>query len=79
MPVPRDAVVGNWGLSGLESAVAVAWYAPMITLQAWGFSVVFAPLAEAAPDAGPLKRVALAVPAAAMVLGAALVAGLPGM
>jgi hypothetical protein len=79
VPVLGDAVFANPGLSGLESAAAVAWYTPMITLQAWAFSVVFAPLAEAAPVAGPLKRVALVTPAAAMVLGAALVAGLPGM
>ncbi len=41
-PVVNDAVLDNWRMTTPEMVTAIAWYTPMLALEAWGFSVVFA-------------------------------------
>lgn len=41
--VLRAVFEDNRMMSGLAEVAAVAWYVPLITVEAWGFSVVFAP------------------------------------
>ncbi len=67
----------NRGMSSLARAVAVVWYAPLITLEAWAFSVVFAPSVENAATPGRVKRVLMAIPLIAAAAIAAVAVGLP--
>ncbi len=69
VPVLQDVFADNWRMSGVAMAIAVLWYAPMITLEAWGFSVAVAP---ALAPAGGNRRLRRAVVAAALLAVGAL-------
>jgi hypothetical protein len=75
VPVMQSVIAENWRMSGIEAAIAVAWYVPMITIEAWAFSVVFMPAAEHAPAPGRLRQVAFALPILLTVADSALVIG----
>lgn len=68
----------NRGMSILAKVVAVGWYAPLITGEAWAFSVVFAPSAEHAPTPGRVKRVLIVAPLVAIAAMAAIIVGFAG-
>ncbi len=70
---------GGSTLSGVESVLAVAWYVPMLAIEAWAFSVVFAPAIDGAPVPSRFQKVLIGVPVAAMAVFAAVALGLPGM
>ncbi len=78
IPVVNTAVL-NATMSSFESVVAVAWYAPMLAIEAWAFSVVFAPSIASAAMPSTLKRVLIATPVAGMAAFAAVTLGIPGM
>ncbi len=78
VPVMQSVIAGNWRMSTAGAVVATIWYAPMLALEAWGFSVVFAPAAAGTPIPGRLKRAVMAVPLAVVVTGGLLTIGLPG-
>ena len=78
VPVLQAVIEENWRMSGIEAVIAVAWYAPLLAVDAWAFSVVFAPAAEHAPPAGWLRRGAFAVPILLMLAGSVLVMGVSG-
>lgn len=80
VPIVQSVIVDNAQMSAAEAVIAVAWYAPMLAIEAWAFSVVFAPAREGAPALGTLKKVLIAAPMAAMTVFAAIaMVGLPGM
>lgn len=78
IPILRNVIDENWRMSVMGAAIAVVWYTPMIVLEAWGFSVAFAPAAHGAPEPGNLKRVLIAAPLVVMAGFALVVLGLPG-
>jgi hypothetical protein len=78
IPTIQDAILGNPTMTGAEMAVGIVWYLPMIALEAWGFSVCFAPRSDRAPEPGRLKRVIFAIPVGVMVLMSGLVLGIGG-
>ncbi len=43
VPVLQEAVFDSWWFDTSEMVIAAAWYAPMIAIEAWAFSIVFAP------------------------------------
>jgi hypothetical protein len=43
VPVLQEAVFDSWWFDTSEMVIATAWYAPMIAIEAWAFSIVFAP------------------------------------
>lgn len=45
VPVMQEAVFDAWWFDTPDMVIAVTWYVPMITIEAWAFSVVFAPRA----------------------------------
>lgn len=79
IPVLQSVFRDNWRMTVTEMAAAIVWYAPMIALEAWAFSVAFAPRVEGAPAPAVVKRVVLAIPLVVVVGLAFLIIGLPGM
>lgn len=77
VPVLNDALVGNWRFGTTEMIVAGVWYAPMLALEAWAFSVVFGRgLSEVAPKR--LKLALTIIPVVAVSAMAVVLVGLPG-
>lgn len=76
--VLRSVFDDNRMMSGLAEVAAVAWYAPLITIEAWAFSVAFAPSVAGAPTPGRVKRTLIALPLIAVAAMAAVMVGLPG-
>ena len=71
-----DAIISNWRFTSADMAVAIAWYLPMLTFDAWAFSVVFTPgLVESAPR---MKRVFIAAGVLGFSVLAVVVVGLGG-
>jgi len=79
VPIMQSAILDNPRMSMPEVVIAVAWYVPMLAIEAWAFSVVFAPAREGAPALGVLRKVLIATPMAAMTVFSAIAIGLPGM
>lgn len=74
IPVLNDALVNNWRFGDAEIVVAALWYAPMLALVAWAFSVVFAPgLAD--PKPGRIKQSLMAAPVVVVSLLALVLVG----
>ncbi len=74
IPVLNDALVNNWRFGDAEIAVAALWYIPMLALDAWAFSVVFAPgLAD--PKPGRLKQTVMIAPVVVVSLLAVVLVG----
>ena len=72
-----DAIISNWRFTSADMAVAIAWYLPMLTFDAWAFSVVFTPgLAESAPSR--MKRVLIAAGVLGFSALAVVLVGLGG-
>lgn len=64
VPVLRQVFDDNWRMSGVAMTLAVLWYVPMLALEAWGFSVAYAPaLKQPAQPArgGRVRKVVVAV------------------
>ncbi len=78
-PIVQTTILEDSIMSGTESVVAVAWYALMLTIEAWAFSVVFAPAIDGAPVPSRLQKVLIGLPVAGMAVFAAIALGLPGM
>lgn len=78
IPVVTE-IFGNWRLSTVQAVIAVIWYVPMLAIEAWAFSVVFAPQPAEAPMPGRVRRVLVAVPVVAVAGVAVLAGGIPGM
>ncbi len=79
VPVVQESILGGSTLSALGSVLAVGWYAPMLVIEAWAFSVVFAPAVDGAPVPSKVKKALIALPISAMAVFAAIAVGLPGM
>lgn len=78
VPVMAEGVVGNWRLSDVESVLAILWYAPMLAVEVWAFSVVFSPKTAEAPATGRIRRLALGLPfvfSGVLAVAAGLVTG----
>ncbi|MGF1668577.1 MAG: hypothetical protein ACFCVC_20125 [Acidimicrobiia bacterium] len=76
VPVINDAAFGNWRLGTGEAVLATLWYLPMLAIDMWAFSVVFAPAATGAPALTRTRKMALAVPIIGVGLFTAIAAGL---
>lgn len=76
-PVLQDTVLDNRSFGLVESVIAVAWYLPFLTAEAWAFSVVFTPRLTGAPIPGRLKAALIAVPVAMVSIMGILVVGIP--
>lgn len=76
--VLRSVFADNRMMSGLDEVVAVGWYLPLITIEAWAFAVVFAPSLESAPTPARIKRFVMALPLIGVSALAAVMVGLPG-
>ena len=71
-----DAIISNWRFTSADMAVAIGWYLPMLTFDAWAFSVVFTPgLVASAPR---MKRVFIAAGVLGFSALAVVVVGLGG-
>jgi len=53
VPVMQEAVFDAWWFDIREMVIAIAWYTPMITIQAWAFSIVFVPRVVVEPALPP--------------------------
>lgn len=62
IPLVNDVAVQNPLVVPAEAVVAIAWYAVMVTIEAWAFSVVFAPAVEGAVRPAMWKKVGIALP-----------------
>jgi len=78
IPVLLETVVDNWTFGATDKVIAILWYLPMLALEAWAFSVVFASRMEDAPMPGRVKRIALAAPVAMAALLGGVAMGIPG-
>ena len=75
--VVRDAILADWTRSATVAAIAVAAYIPLLGIEAWGFSVTFAPdLPGVAP--ARWKRIVTALPIAAFCALSIPVLGMGG-
>ena len=78
IPVVMEVAVDNPLLTPVEATVAIAWYAVMLAIEVWAFSVVFAPAVEGAPRPTVAKKVAFALPFVGFALLAVVMMGLVG-
>ena len=74
--VLRDVAFDNTRLTTVEAVVASVWYAPMIGLEAWAFSVVTAP--NLAPVPSKVKKTLTVVPVAFMIAAGVMAMGISG-
>ncbi len=74
IPVLNDALVNNWRFGNAEVVVAALWYAPMLAIDAWAFSVVFAP-SLADPKPSRWKQVLVVAPVVVVSALAVLLVG----
>lgn len=79
VPVVQESILGGSTLSAVGSVLAVAWYIPMLAIEAWAFSVVFRPAIDGAPVPSKVQKVLIALPVGGMAVFAAVALGLPGM
>ena len=56
VPVVQESILGGSNLSAVGSVLAVGWYVPMLAIEAWAFSVVFAPAIDGAPVPSKVQR-----------------------
>ncbi len=75
IPVLSDAVLENFRLNGLEKLAAIAWYLPLLSLEAWAFSISFEPSLRTVESPRRLKAALIGVPMAAFALVALLSRG----
>ena len=73
-----DGILNNWRLDSWESAIAVAWDLPMLAIEAWAFSVAFAPTPEATPVARGLRRAVIGFGVGGVAVVALTVVGFAG-
>ena len=73
-----DGILDNWRLDSWESAIAVAWYLPMLAIVAWAFSVAFAPAPEGTPVARGLRRAIIGIGVGGVAVVAVTVVGFAG-
>jgi hypothetical protein len=76
--VLQSAVGENWRFGWPEKAMASAWYLPLFAIEAWAFSVVFAPNLERVATSTWARRVLVGAAVIAFA-GAARLMGLAGM
>ncbi len=77
VPIVRDSILDGWQRGSVAAVVAVVIYVAMLAIEAWAFSVVFAPSA-AGVVMKPWKRTVLAVPMVMMAGFAVIAVGLAG-
>ncbi len=77
IPIIREFAFDNPSSGTVEAAAAVAWYLPMLTVEAWAFSVVVAPRVDGSPTPGRVKRVVLTAPLVIVALAGLVAVGLP--
>lgn len=75
IPVLSDAVLENFRLNGWEKLAAMAWYLPLLSLEAWAFSISFEPSLRTVKSPRRLKAALIGVPMAAFALVALLSRG----
>jgi hypothetical protein len=78
VPVVQDAVLDNWRFGLTDQILATVWYVPMISVEAWGFSVAFAPRLDTAPVPTRLKAAMAGFALMAIVLVATFAIGMQG-
>jgi len=78
VPVLQGVISDNWRMSAFGASIAVVWYAPMIALEAWGFSIAFSPAIDGARLPGRLNRIGPAFALLAFGVAAAAAIGIPG-
>jgi hypothetical protein len=69
------AIADNWRFGIGETVVATAWYAPMLIVEAWAFSVAFAPAVAASRTPARVRNTLTAVAVAAIAFFGVAVAG----
>jgi hypothetical protein len=79
IPTVQDVVLANPRLDTVESVIAIVWYAALVTVEAWGFSIAFAPVEVTAPVPGKLKKVVMTLPFVALLALAVVGSGVLGM
>lgn len=78
IPVIQGTVLDNSRFTLIEMAIAIAWYLPLLTAEAWGFAVVFQPSLADAPVPGALRKALIVAPVALVVITAVIAVGIPG-
>lgn len=78
VPILRGVLDDNWAFALWESVVAVGWYLPMLALEAWAFSVVFAPAVAGATTPGRVKWTMIGVAVAGVAFAMIMTGGIPG-
>lgn len=78
VPIMSGVISDNPAMSLSHALTAVGWYGVMITIEAWGFSVVFSPASPMASVPGRFKRLLIAAPTLAIAAFGAVAVGLPG-
>jgi hypothetical protein len=69
------AIADNWRFGIGETVVATAWYAPMLIVEAWAFSVAFAPAVAASRTPARVRNTLTAAAVAAIAFFGVAVAG----
>ncbi len=75
-PVVSGAILDNWRMDQTDKVLGIVWYLPMLTLEAWGFSVTFAPRLSEGPIPTRLKTALIGVPVAGFLMVAVLAGGI---
>ena len=70
-------VADNWRFGVGDIVLASVWYLPMLTLEAWAFSVTFAPNRDGADTSPTARRVLIGAGVAVLALAAVLLGGIP--
>ena len=78
IPLVNEVAVQNPLFTPTEVVVAIAWYVVMLTIEAWAFSVVFAPSVEGAAKPATWKKVGIALPFVGLVGMSVVMMGLIG-
>ena len=77
IPILNDALVNNWRFGTAEVVLAALWYAPMLALDAWAFSVAFAP-GMADPKPGRIRQALIIAPVVVVSLLSLVLVGAMG-
>jgi hypothetical protein len=73
-----QSVIDDGRLAAPAAAIAVCWYLPLLAIEAWAFSIAFAPGTAAAPGPSVLKRAVMATPLLVIAGMAVLTIGMSG-
>ena len=79
IPVLQDAIFDNRQFGLLDQTMATVIYLPLLTVEAWAFSVVFSRSREGSPRPGAVKRILIWLPAVVVSVFGVVTIGLTGM